>query len=89
MATTFAMSQGARNWPFLTLTTRPVCGSGDQKVGLPAQEGRDLQHVDDLGDRRALRGLVHVGEHRHAERLADLGEDRQRRLQADAARARR
>ena len=50
LATTFFMSQGARNWPFLTLTTLPVCGRGDQQIGLAAQEGRDLQHVDRLGD---------------------------------------
>ena len=66
-ATTFSMSQGARNWPFLTLTARPVLRRRDQEIGLPAQEGRDLQHVDRLGDARALRGLVHVGQHRHAE----------------------
>ena len=59
---------------------------GDQQVGLPAQEGRDLQHVDRLGDRRALLGRVHVGQHRHAEALAHLGEDRQALLHAEAAR---
>ena len=67
---TFFMSQGARNWPFLTLTARPVSAAATQQVGLAAEEGRDLQHVDDLGDRRALLGLVHVGEHRQAEALA-------------------
>ena len=36
---------------------------------------------------RALLGLVHVGQHRQAERLAHLGEDRQAVVQADAARA--
>ena len=61
LATTFFMSQGARNCPFLTLTARPVRAGGDQQVGLAAQEGGDLQHVDRLRGERALRGLVHVG----------------------------
>ena len=80
------MSQGARNWPFLTLTALPVLRGGDQQIGLPAQEGRDLQHVDGWRDARALRGLVHVGEHRHFQRVADFGEDRERRVEPDAAR---
>ena len=53
LATTFFMSQGARNWPFLTLTTLAGLGRGDQQVGLAAQEGRDLQHVDGLRRRAA------------------------------------
>ncbi len=40
------------NWPFLTLTARPEAPAATQQVGLAAQEGRDLEHVDDLGDRR-------------------------------------
>ncbi len=80
------MSQGARNWPFLTLIALAGLRRGDQQIGLPAEEGRDLQHVDHLGDQRALLGIVHVGDHRQADLLADLGEDRQRRIEADAAR---
>ena len=53
----------------MTLTTRPVAAAAIEQIGLPAQERRDLQHVDGLGDARALLGLVHVGQHRHAERL--------------------
>ena len=45
------MSRGARNWPFLTLTTRPVARRRREQVGLARQERRDLQHVGDLGDR--------------------------------------
>ena len=40
-------------------------GRGDQQIGLPAQERRNLQHVDGRRHARALRGVVHVGEHRH------------------------
>ena len=60
---------------------------GDQQVGLPAQERRDLQHVDGLRDAGALLDLVHVGEHRDAERVADVGKNRQRLVEAHAARA--
>ena len=84
--TTFAMSHGARNWPFLDVHDPAGLGGGDEEIGLPAQERRDLQHVDRLGDARALRGLVDIGEHRHADALADFGEDRQRPFEADAAR---
>ena len=80
------MSQGARNWPFFTLTALPGFGGGDQQIGLPAQERRDLQYVDRWRDARALRGVVHVGEHRNFQCVADFGEDRQRRVEADAAR---
>ena len=46
------MSSGARNWPFLTLTTRAGARGGDEQVGLARQERRNLQDVGDLGDRR-------------------------------------
>ena len=88
LASTFFMSQGARNWPFFTLTDAPGLRRRDEQVGLPAEEGRDLQHVDDLRHLGALRRLVHVGQHRQPEFRADLGEDRQRAFQAHAALAR-
>ena len=72
----------------MTLTARPVRAAAIEEVGLAAEEGGDLQRVDGLGDRRALRALVHVGDHRQAEAVADFGEHRQRRLEPEAARAR-
>ena len=42
------------------------CAGGDEQIGLPAEEGGDLQHVDDLRRRRALLGQMHVGEDRQA-----------------------
>jgi hypothetical protein len=46
----------------------------EKQIGLPAQEGRDLQAIDDLAARRAVLALVHVGEHGEAELLLHLGE---------------
>ena len=51
-STTFFMSQGARNCPFLTLTGRPLAGARQDQVGLPAEERGDLQEVQDLRRRR-------------------------------------
>jgi hypothetical protein len=60
---------------------------GDHEVGLPAEEGGDLEHVADLGRRRALVRLVDVGEHRQAGLLLDQPEDAQPLFQAGAAEA--
>ena len=61
-------------------------GGGNQQIGLAAEECRNLQDVDDLRGAHALLDVVHVGQHRQLQALLDLGKDRQRRLQADAAR---
>ena len=60
-------------------------GRGDEEIGLPAEEGRDLEDVDDRRDDRALLALVDVGEDRHAELAPEIGEDRQRRVEPHAA----
>ena len=44
----------------------PAGGGGEEEVGLAAEEGGDLEHVAHRGDRRHLRALVDVGEHREA-----------------------
>ena len=36
---------------------------GDEEIGLAAEEGRDLQHIDGFSDCGALLCLMHVGEH--------------------------
>ena len=79
------MSQGARNWPFLTLTALPVLAAAISRSVCRHKKGGDLQHVDRGCDARALLGVVHVGEHRNFQAVADLGEDRQRRVEAEAA----
>ena len=65
---------GARNWPFLTLTGLPVLRGRDEQVGLPAEERRNLQHVDDFRRRRGVRRLVNVGEHGQPGARLDLGQ---------------
>ena len=62
-------------------------GGCDQKIGLAAQEGRDLDHVHRLGGQRGLLGGVDIGQHRQAGGVADLLEDRQRGFQTHPARA--
>ena len=60
-------------------------GGGDQKIGLAAEEGGNLQHVHGLRHGGALVALMHIGQDRQAEFGADFGEDRQRPFQAHAA----
>ena len=59
-------------------------GDGVDEVGLPAEERRRLQHVDDRGDLGDLLLGVHVGQHRHADLPLHLGEDAQALLHARA-----
>ena len=80
---------GREELPLLDVDDLAGRGGRQQQIGLPAQERRDLQHVHRLRHLGALRGLMHVGQHRQAERGADLGEDRQRLRKPDAARGRR
>ena len=82
------MSQGARNWPFLTLTGLPVRGRRDQEIGLAAEKGRDLQQIDGLGDGGAVLGRMHVGGDGKAGALSDLGEDGKRLFEPEPAGAR-
>ena len=60
--------------PLLDIHRPPRSRGGDEEVGLAAKEGRDLQHVDGLRGERALRDLVHVGQHGQAEAVPDFGE---------------
>ena len=60
-------------------------GGGQQQVGLPAEEGWNLQDIHGLGHRGALPGFMHVGDHRTANGLANSGQNRQALLQPQAA----
>ena len=70
------------NWPFFTLTARPVWAAASKQVGLPGEERRDLQQLAHLGGRRGLGRLVDVGRHRQASLPADLGEHLEPRRRA-------
>ena len=59
------------NWPFLTLTALPVLARGQEQVGLPGQERRDLQQVAHLAGGLGLAAFVDVGRHRQAGALLD------------------
>jgi hypothetical protein len=77
LSITFFMSCGAR---------RGHHGRADE-VGLAAQEGRRLQHVDHQGGGRDVLFGVHVGQHRQAQLALDLGEDLQALVAARTAEA--
>ena len=57
----------------------------DEEIGLPRQERRDLQDVDDRRRCRRVRGLVDVGEHRQPGPAPDLAKGREPGLQAGTA----
>ena len=59
------------------LTGLPAARHRVDEVGLPAEERRRLQHVDDRGGLGDFVFGVHVGQHRHADLPLDLGEDAQ------------
>ena len=88
LPTTCAMSSGARNWPFLMLTGRPAARHRLDEIGLPAQERRRLQHVDDARRGRHFVDRVDVGQHGHADLPLDLGEHVQALVDAGSAEAR-
>ncbi len=81
----FLVSSGERNWPFLTPIGAAGLRRGGDHVRLSAEEGRDLEDVEDLGGRRGLRGLVNVGEERQAGLALHFIEDPQPLVEAGAA----
>ena len=64
-------------------TTR--CRTGGEQVGLPTQERRDLQAVDDLGGELRLAGLVHVTDDGHTGLVLHAREDAQTLVETRAA----
>ena len=55
------------------------------EIRLSREERRRLEHVHDLGDRRNLRDVVNVGQHRNVERAPDLLQDSEAFIQSRAA----
>lgn len=62
---------------------------GDQQVGLAAEEGRNLNHVDHLAHGSRLPRLVDVGQQAQAPLRTHVGEHLQPLLQAGAAKRRK
>src|SRR5690606_998826 len=61
----------------LDIDNRVGLGHGHHQIGLPGQEGWQLDDVTYFGHRRRLMRLVHVGNDRYLEGLFDLFEDLQ------------
>ena len=85
LAATLAMSQGARNWPFLTLTARPVLAAAIRRSVCRHRKAGICRTSTASATLGALAGLVDVRQYRDTAGLADLGQDRQGLLEADAA----
>src|SRR5208282_1223428 len=58
---------------------------GDEQVGLAAEEGGDLQDIDDLSCGGGLGAIVNIGEDGEVEGVADFGEDAEAFGEAGAA----
>ena len=69
------MSQGARNWPFFTLTTFPVRAASTSRSVCRHRKAGDLDDVQDFGGLFHLTGFMDVADHRHPQVLFDLGQD--------------
>ena len=78
---------GREELPLLQVHRFARAGDRHDEVGLPAEEGRGLQHVDDGRDLGDLLLLVHVGQHGEPGLASHLGEDGEALLHADAAEA--
>ena len=78
------MSWGETNWPFLDVHDAAGAARLDQKIGLAAQERRDLQNVDGFGGLGGLRRLVNIGEDGESG-VADGFQDAQTFFQTGAA----
>ena len=57
---------------FLDVHGAAALARRDQQIGLAAEEGGNLQHIDGFGDARHVGGFVHVGQHGNFHRLATL-----------------
>jgi hypothetical protein len=68
---------GRHELPFLDVHRPFGPGGRHQQVGLPGQEGRDLQQLADLGRRLGLVGQMDVGGHRQAGFSGDAAQDGQ------------
>ena len=82
------MSSGARNCPFLMLTTRPGRGGGDEQIRLTREERGDLKNVGHCCGRLSLRRFVDVGQDRNTGRFPGTAREHPQSL-AEAGSAKR
>jgi hypothetical protein len=57
--------EGRHELALLDIHRLPGSRTGDHQIGLPAEEGRNLQAIGDLGGGLGLAGLVNVRHHGH------------------------
>jgi hypothetical protein len=72
---------GRKELALLDVDRPALAGDVLDEIGLAAQKGRRLQHVDHRRDFRQRGILVHVGQHRHADAVLHLFQDVQALLQ--------
>ena len=82
------MSHGARNWPFFTFTTRPVSAAATSRSVWRQRKAGICSTSAACATCRALRRLVHVGEHRDFSVSRISAKIGSAALEPDAARAR-
>ena len=69
----------------MILTGLPQDSDGVDEIGLAAEEGRRLQHIDHRRHRRNLVDAMDVGQYRHANLALHFGENAQSFIEAQAA----
>jgi hypothetical protein len=84
LSTTFFMSPGARNWPFLMLTGLPQEATAWMK-SVCRHRKAGVCSTSTTAATWGTSASVHVGEDRHADALTHLGEDLEALLHAHAA----
>ena len=70
---------------FLDIHRLAAGSDGMDEIGLPAQEGRGLQHVDHRSNRLDLVDVMHIGQHGHANLALHFAENPQAFVQPQAA----
>src|SRR5579864_2354903 len=78
---------GGDKLSFLNVHGPPAERSRNNKISLPAEKRRDLQHIRNLGNFADIGGFVHVRQHRQLNFIFDFLENSQPFFQAWAAKA--
>ena len=76
---------GGQELTFFHIHHPPGLRRRDQQIGLAAQEGWDLQDIDDIGYDRTMIPLMNIGQHGNFIGVFDFLKHRQRLIQTHAA----